>query len=62
MLCKTCADHKLSLHFLHSHLNFFSDNWGDVSDEHGERFYQDISEIGTRYQGEPGNSMMGDYC
>ena len=32
----------LKLHFLHSHLYFFPENLGDVSDEHGERFHQDI--------------------
>ena len=51
-----------SLHFLHSHLDFFLDNLGDVSDERVERFYQDISQIETRYQGKPGNRMMDDYC
>ncbi|UYV66246.1 hypothetical protein LAZ67_4000972 [Cordylochernes scorpioides] len=33
----------LKIHFLHSHLDFFPDNLGAVSDEHGERFHQDIS-------------------
>ncbi|UYV75022.1 hypothetical protein LAZ67_12002126 [Cordylochernes scorpioides] len=28
----------LKIHFRHSHLNFFPDNLGAVSDEHGERF------------------------
>ena len=51
----------LKIH-LHSHLAFFSDNLGDVSDEHSERFHQDISEIETRYQGKPGDKMMSDYC
>ena len=32
----------LKLHFLHSHLEFFPDNLGAVSDEHGERFHQDF--------------------
>ena len=32
----------LKLHHLHSHLGFFKENLGDVSDEHGERFQQDI--------------------
>ena len=52
----------LEIHFLHSHLNFFPDNLGDVSDEHGERCHQDISDIETRYQGKPSDSMMSDYC
>ena len=41
----------LRLHFLHCHLDFFSPNIGDVSEEHGERFHQDISDMERRYQG-----------
>ena len=33
----------LKLHFLHTHLDFFPPKLGDVNDEHGERFHQDIS-------------------
>ena len=29
----------LKMHFLHSHLEFFPENCGAVSDEHGERFH-----------------------
>jgi len=29
----------LNIHFLHSHLNFFPEDCGAVSDEHGERFH-----------------------
>ena len=32
----------LKIHFLRSHLDFFPLNCGEVSDEHGERFHQDI--------------------
>ena len=32
----------LKMHFLHSHLNFFPKNNGDISDEHGEKFHLDI--------------------
>ena len=52
----------VKIHFLHSHLDFFLDNLGDVSDEHGERFHQDISVIEKRYQGKPNERMMGDNC
>ncbi|GBN86114.1 hypothetical protein AVEN_76410-1, partial [Araneus ventricosus] len=41
----------LKINFLDSHLNFFSDNCGQVSDEHGERFHQDIANMEKRYQG-----------
>jgi hypothetical protein len=30
-------------YFLTSHLVFFGENCGSVSDEHGKRFYQDIA-------------------
>ena len=41
----------LKIHFLHSHLNFFPPNLGAVSDEHGERFHQDITKMENNYQG-----------
>lgn len=52
----------LKIHFLHSHLDFFPENLGDVSDEHGERFHQDISAIEQRYQGQWTTNMLADYC
>ena len=42
----------LKIHFLDSHLDFFfKENFAEVSDEHGERFYQDIVSMEKRYQG-----------
>ena len=52
----------LKIHFLHSHLDFFPDNCGDFSDEHGERFHQDIATIEKRYQGKWSTTMLADYC
>ena len=52
----------LKMHFLHSHLDFFPKNLGDVSDEHGQRFHQDIKVMESRYQGKFNPNMMGDYC
>ncbi|KDR07760.1 hypothetical protein L798_02714, partial [Zootermopsis nevadensis] len=52
----------LKMHFLHSHLDFSPDNLGSVSDEHGERFHQDISTLERRYQGKWRASMIADYC
>ncbi|UYV82762.1 hypothetical protein LAZ67_22000770 [Cordylochernes scorpioides] len=52
----------LKIHFLHSHLDFFPDNLGAVSDEHGERFHQDISSMEKRYQGIWSPGMLADYC
>ncbi|KAI6655687.1 hypothetical protein LOD99_1827 [Oopsacas minuta] len=51
----------LKLHFLHSHLDFFPENLGTVSDEQGERFHQDTQEMETRYQGFWNEGMMSDY-
>lgn len=35
---------------------------GAVSDEHGERFHQDIKSIEERYDGKSRIKMMADYC
>ena len=39
----------IKLHFLSSHLEQFPANLGDVSDEQGERFHQDIKVMEDRY-------------
>lgn len=52
----------LKIHFLHSHLDFFPENNGDVSDEHGERFHQDIALLEGRYKGKWSPKMLADYC
>lgn len=52
----------LKLHFLKSHADFFPDNMGAFSDEHGERFHQDISDIEDRYNGRYNPEMLGEYC
>ena len=52
----------IKLHFLHSHLDRFPENLGDVSDEQGERFHQDIKTIEKWYQGGWDQHMMADYC
>ena len=52
----------LKSHILHSHLDFFPENLGDESDEHGERFHQQMKVMETRYQGFWNEAMMGDYC
>ena len=50
----------LEVHFLASHLHFFHENLGDVSDEHGDRFYQDIAVIEKRYKGKWSVGMLAD--
>lgn len=52
----------LKIHILDSHLDFCPENMGDVSDEHGERFHQDISGMEQRYQGKWSPAMLADYC
>jgi hypothetical protein len=39
----------LNVHFLDSHVDFVPENLGAVTDEHGERFHQDISNMERRY-------------
>ena len=51
----------LKMHFLYSHLDFFRQNLGNVSDEHGERLHQDTSTMETQYQGTWNRSMLTDY-
>ncbi|GFT58353.1 putative DD41D transposase [Trichonephila clavipes] len=52
----------VNVHFLHSHLDYFPENLGVVSEEQGERFHQDIKEMERRYQGRWNVNMMADYC
>jgi len=52
----------LKLHFLMSHIDFFPENMGNVSDEHGERFHQDIAIMEKRYKGKLSSAMLADYC
>ena len=52
----------LKLHFLHSHLDFFRDYLGNVSEKHCEGFHQDIQVMEKRYQGRCNKAMMGDYA
>ena len=49
-------------HFLRSHLDFFLENCGPVSDEHGEHFHEDIAAMEGRYKGKWGPSVFTDYC
>ncbi|GFX12468.1 uncharacterized protein TNCV_1697431 [Trichonephila clavipes] len=56
--CNLCV----KVHFLHSHLDYFPENIGAVSEEQGERFHQDIKEMERRYQGRWNVNMMADYC
>jgi len=50
------------IHFLYSHLDFFPENCGAVSDEHTECFDQHISSMEKRYQAKQNCAMFADYC
>ena len=52
----------IKLHFLKSHLDYFPENLGNISEEQGERFHQDIRVMEERYQGRWDCHMMADYC
>ena len=52
----------LKIQFLESRLDFFPENLGEVSDEHGKRFHQYIMTTEKRYQGKWTSSMLADYC
>ena len=52
----------IKIHYLFSHLDRFPENLGDVSEEQGERFHQDIKTMEERYQGRWNAHMMSDYC
>jgi hypothetical protein len=49
-------------HFLACHLDFFPTDIGAMSDEHGGRFHQIISNMEKQYQGTLSPSMLADYC
>lgn len=51
----------LKIHFLQQHIDFFRDNLGKISDEHGERFHQQIRLIETRFQGKNVESMLAEF-
>ena len=55
------ANMSIKLQFLHSHLVRFPENIDDVSDEQGERFHQDISDMEVRCQGRWDATMLADY-
>lgn len=50
------------IHFLHAHLDFFPKNLGAMSEEHGERFHQDLRLMEIRYMGKISANMLADYC
>ncbi|GBL83358.1 hypothetical protein AVEN_110670-1 [Araneus ventricosus] len=51
-----------NVHFLDSHLEYFSENLDTISEKQGERFHQDIKEMDRRYLGKWNVSIIADYC
>ena len=51
----------LQMHFVHSHLEFFLENFGAVNDEQGEKFHPDIQAMEEKYQGVWDEGMIGDF-
>jgi len=45
-----------------AHLDFFPENLGEVSDEHGKRLHQDIMAMEKRYQGKWTSSTLAEGC
>ena len=52
----------IKMHYLFSQMGRFLENRRSMSDEQGDKFYQDMKEIETRYQGRWDAVMMSDYC
>jgi hypothetical protein len=51
----------LKRHLLHSHLDYFPENLGSLSEEQGERFHKEVKEIERRYKGRWNVNMLADY-
>lgn len=49
------------MHYLHQHLDFFRDHLGKISDEHGERFHQQIKLIEKRFRGKKIENMLAEF-
>ena len=56
------AKMSIKIHYFFSHLDQFPENLGDLSEEQGEKIYQDITVNEEGYQGRWDNHMMADYC
>ena len=52
----------IKIHFLLSHLDNTSQNWGGISDEQGEKLNQGNKLMEERYIGRWDKRMMADYC
>ena len=60
-LSKIGLNMSLKIHRFYSYLDYFDNNMGDVSDEHGERFHQELVSFEKRYQNQVTCNMLADY-
>ena len=51
----------VKVYFLHSHLEYFPENLGALSEEQGESFHQDIKIMEERNEGRWNINMIADY-
>ena len=56
------VDMSLKIQMMHYHLDFFPENMGAVSNEHGKRFHQNIATIEKRFKGKWSENALPDYC
>ena len=52
----------VKMHVLHSHFNYFPDNYEMFCEKQGERFHQEIIVMDKRYQNQWNVSIIADYC
>jgi hypothetical protein len=52
----------IKLHFLNAHVDYFPGNVGQMSEEQGERFHQELKDFEKRYHGKISSSILADYC
>ena len=60
--CQLEARMSVKMHCLQSHLDYFPENCGDLSEEQGELFHQDIRVMEELYQGRWDMNSLADYC
>ena len=51
----------MSLHYLHSHIDFFPENPRAISEEQSEHFHQDLMVMESRYQERWNANIMAAY-
>ena len=52
----------LKIHFLADHLDRFEEDCGAFSDEHGERFHQEMSSMESRFRRKDPARLLSEYC